>query len=78
MLGVPPQRWQTRYEYYRILGRHYPHAASPMRRLTELFVRERWAPPQHAPDPSEGRDLEKLWPHLRKTLIRSFFTRRGA
>ena len=31
-----------------------------MRRITELFVRERWEPPQHAPDPIEGQALENL------------------
>ncbi len=77
MIGAPPQRWQTPYEYYRMLGRRYPRAAAPMRRLTELFVRERWAPPQHSPDPVEGQALEKLWHQLRNALIRSFFARGG-
>jgi len=75
MIGAPPQRWQTPYEYYRMLGRRYPRAAAPMRRLTELFVRERWAPPQHAQDPTEGQALEKLWHQLRNALVRSFFAR---
>ena len=77
MIGAPPQRWQTPYEYYRMLGQRYPRAAAPMRRITELFVRERWAPPHQAPDPSEGQTLEKLWHQLRNTLIRSFFARGG-
>jgi len=77
MIGAPPQRWQTPYEYYRMLGRRYPRAAAPMSRLTELFVRERWAPPQHSPDPVEGQALEKLWHQLRNALIRSFFARGG-
>ncbi|HYX51478.1 MAG TPA: transglutaminaseTgpA domain-containing protein, partial [Ktedonobacteraceae bacterium] len=75
MLGMPPQRWQTPYEYYRMLGRRYPETVAPMQRLTELFVRERWAPPQHSLDPGEGPVLEKLWHQIRKTLIRSFFAR---
>jgi transglutaminase-like putative cysteine protease len=75
MIGVPPQRWQTPYEYYRMLGRRYPRAAAPMRRITELFVRERWAPPHQAHDPNEGKALEKLWHQLRNALIRSLFAR---
>src|SRR6185312_1298691 len=46
--GVPPQDWQTPYEYAQTLGRHYPQARSPLRRVTELFVRERWAAPHEA------------------------------
>jgi transglutaminase-like putative cysteine protease len=74
VLGAPPQRWQTPYEYYRMFGRRYPRAAAPMRRITELFVSERWAPPNQAPDPIEEQTLEKLWHQLRNTLIRSFFS----
>src|SRR6266581_456956 len=77
MIGAPPQRWQTPYEYYRMLGRRYPRAAAPMRRITELFVRERWAPPHQSPDPIEEQALEKLWHQLRNALIRSFFARKG-
>jgi len=44
-----------------------------MRRITELFVRERWAPPHQSPDPIEEQALEKLWHQLRNALIRSFF-----
>jgi Transglutaminase-like superfamily/TgpA N-terminal domain/Domain of unknown function (DUF4129) len=77
LIGSPPQRWQTPYEYYRMLGRRFPQAAAPMRRVTELFVRERWAAPHQVPGPAEEQALEKLWSHLRNTLIRSFFSRRG-
>ena len=75
MIGTPPQRWQTPYEYYRMLGRRYPQTAAPMRSITELFVRERWAPSQHSANPANGPALEKLWHQLRNTLIRSFFAR---
>ncbi|MGZ3623842.1 MAG: transglutaminase TgpA family protein [Ktedonobacteraceae bacterium] len=75
MIGMPPQRWQTPYEYYRMLGRRYPQTAAPMSRITELFVRERWAPSQHSADPANGPVLEQLWHQLRNTLIRSFFAR---
>jgi transglutaminase-like putative cysteine protease len=75
LIGSPPQRWQTPYEYYRMLGRRFPQAATPMRRVTELFVRERWAAPHQAPGPGEKQSLEKQWLQLRNTLIRSFFFR---
>jgi transglutaminase-like putative cysteine protease len=75
MIGMPPQRWQTPYEYYRMLGRRYPQTAAPMHHITELFVRERWAPSQQTAHPGEGPVLEKLWRQLRNTLIRAFFTR---
>jgi len=77
IIGTPPQRWQTPYEYYLMLGRRFPRAAAPMRRITELFVRERWASPHQEPGPTEAQALEKLWPQLRNTLIRSLFSRRG-
>jgi transglutaminase superfamily protein/uncharacterized protein DUF4129 len=77
LIGSPPQRWQTPYEYYRMLGRRFPQAAAPLRRVTELFVRERWAAPHQVPGPAEEQFLEKLWPHLRNTLIRSFLSRRS-
>jgi transglutaminase-like putative cysteine protease len=77
IIGAPPQRWQTPYEYYRMLGRRFPRAAAPMRHITELFVRERWAAPHQAPGPAEEQALEKLWPQLRNTLIRSLFSRKS-
>jgi hypothetical protein len=75
MIGTPPQRWQTPYEYYRMLGQRYPQTTAPMRHITELFVRERWAPSQHSVDSGQGPVLEQLWHQLRNTLIRSFFAR---
>jgi transglutaminase superfamily protein/uncharacterized protein DUF4129 len=77
LIGMPPKRWQTPYEYYLMLGRRYPQIAAPMRHITDLFVRERWAPPQHVLNVSERRALETLWQQLRNTLIRSFFSRGG-
>ena len=61
-----------------MLGRRYPRAAAPMRRITELFERERWAPLHQAPDPIEEQALEKLWHQLRNALIRSFFARKDS
>jgi transglutaminase-like putative cysteine protease len=76
-IGIPPQRWQTPYEYYHVLGRRFPQAAASMRRITEFFVRERWAASYQLPDPAEEQALAKLWPQLRNTLIRSLFSRKG-
>jgi transglutaminase-like putative cysteine protease len=76
IMGTPPKRWQTPFEYYRMLGRRYPRAATPMRHITELFVRERWAPPRSTPDPIEEQALVKLWHQLRNALIRSLFARK--
>ena len=75
LAGVPPQRWQTPYEYSHTLGRHYPQARVPLRRLTELFVRERWAATHEVPRAAEAREVEKLWPRLRNSLLRSLFTK---
>ncbi|HZU68415.1 MAG TPA: transglutaminaseTgpA domain-containing protein [Ktedonobacteraceae bacterium] len=75
LAGMPPQPWQTPYEYTRTLSRHYPQARTPLRRLAELFVRERWAPAHQAPRAAEAEDIEKLWPTLRNSLLRSLFRR---
>ncbi len=68
--GVPPRDWQTPYEYSRTLSRYFPREAVPLRRLTELFVRDRWAAPHETPYLAEEDDLERLWPHLRRELLR--------
>lgn len=75
LAGLPPRQWQTPYEYTRTLTRHYPQARDPLRRLAELFVRERWAAPHQAPGAAEARDLQKLWPRVRNSLLRSLITR---
>jgi transglutaminase-like putative cysteine protease len=74
--GLPPRGWQTPYEYNRVLSRHFPRAATPLRRVTDLFVRERWAAPHELPGAAEEQALEKLWPQLRNTLFRSILKRR--
>jgi hypothetical protein len=68
--GMPPSGWQTPYEYSSMLIRHVPSEAAPLRRLTELFVRDRWAAPHEVPYVPEEDDLERLWPHLRRVLLR--------
>jgi transglutaminase-like putative cysteine protease len=69
LIGSPPASWQTPYEYTFSLSRRFPQAAGTLRHLTDLFVRERWASPQQAPDPGEKQELERLWPRLRNMLL---------
>jgi len=68
-VGLPPQGWQTPFEYSSMLGQYFSREAAPMRRLTELFVRVRWAAPHETPYVVEEDDLERLWPHLRNFLL---------
>ena len=75
-IGLPPKGSQTPYEYNRVLSRRFPRAAAPLRRVTDLFVRERWAAPDELPGAAEEQALQKLWPHLRNTFLRALFTRR--
>ncbi|HEX7737078.1 MAG TPA: transglutaminase domain-containing protein [Ktedonobacteraceae bacterium] len=75
MVGSPPAAWQTPYEYTFTLSRRFPQASATLRRLADLFVRERWATPQQAPNPAEQRELTRLWPNLRNTILRSPFSK---
>ncbi|HYL43132.1 MAG TPA: DUF3488 and transglutaminase-like domain-containing protein [Ktedonobacteraceae bacterium] len=71
-VGLAPRNWQTPYEYGRMLCHHVPQEANPLWRLTELFVRERWAGPQTMPyaHSTSEREVEKLVPGLRRTFLR--------
>lgn len=75
MVGSPPATWQTPYEYTFLLSKRFPQASTALRRLADLFVRERWATPQQAPNPHEQRELERLWPSLRNSILRSPFSK---
>jgi len=75
--GLPPSEWQTPFEYSHTLNQHFSRGAAPMRRLTELFVRERWAAPHEAPYAAEEDDLGRLWPHLRPALLRLLLLKIG-
>nr|BBH92907.1 transglutaminase [Thermogemmatispora argillosa] len=75
LAGLRPRSWQTPYEYSARLSQAMPEVASPLRRLTELFVRERWAPPYELPGSSEKAELERLWPPLRRGLLRLWLRR---
>ncbi|MFL5625085.1 MAG: transglutaminaseTgpA domain-containing protein [Ktedonobacteraceae bacterium] len=71
-LGLAPRDWQTPYEYSRMLCRKVPQAANPLWRLTELFVRERWAGSETIPYVSYAskREMERLTPSLRRVFLR--------
>jgi transglutaminase-like putative cysteine protease len=76
LIGSPPASWQTPYEYTFVLSRRFPQASTALRRLADLFVRERWASPQHLPAPRETQELQRLWPRLRNTILRAPFSKR--
>lgn len=74
--GLPPLGWQTPYEYSAMLSKNVPpQTAAPLRRLTDLFVRERWAPSQHTPQPAQEVDIERLLPRLRGLFLRLLLRR---
>jgi transglutaminase-like putative cysteine protease len=75
LIGSPPASWQTPYEYTFTLSQRFPQATTTLRRVADLFVRERWASPQQAPEPNEEHDLERLWPRLRNTILHIPFTK---
>lgn len=76
LVGSPPAYWQTPYEYVVVLSRRFPQAAVALRRLADLFVRERWASPELRPALHEKQELRYLWPHLRNILLRAPFSKR--
>ncbi len=68
-VGFSPHHWQTPYEYSRMLSHHFPEQAHPLWNLTELFVRDRWGPPQQAPQGHEEEYAEHLWSSLVRMII---------
>lgn len=70
LLGFTSRPSQTPYEYGQRLCRAAPRQAPAIWRLTELFVRDRWATP-YTPHPraAEG-ELAKLRPGLRGVVAR--------
>ncbi|GCE19561.1 DUF4129 domain-containing transglutaminase family protein [Dictyobacter kobayashii] len=76
-VGLGPKSWQTPYEYTEMLSRHLPQKEASLWELTELFVRERWGAPYHAPGEHEAISLARSWPSLRSRLLRLFFFRKG-
>ncbi len=70
--GLGPKASQTPYEYSSMLSQHFSQQATPLWRLTELFVRDRWGAPQNVPYPAEEESVEHLWPTLRNMLFNLF------
>lgn len=73
--GVGPKKWQTPYEYNRVLSRRFPQKASLLTYLTELFVRDRWGSPGHVPRMHDEVVAEQIWPDLRALLLRSIVSK---
>ncbi|HLI08778.1 MAG TPA: DUF3488 and transglutaminase-like domain-containing protein [Ktedonobacteraceae bacterium] len=74
-LGFSPRSSQTPYEYSSMLGQYFPQEAAPLWQLTNLFVRDRWAPPQHVPHVAED-EAHHLWTNTRRFLLHAFFNRK--
>ena len=72
-MGFSPRESQTPYEYSRTLSRYFPQETAPLRHLTELFVRDRWAAPHQAV--AKEADLERLRPSLRRMFLRLLIKR---
>lgn len=71
-VGLGPKAWQTPYEYSSVLIRQMPQSESTFRRLTDLFVRDRWAAPYQAPCLNELQDVEQLWPSIWQIMGKLF------
>jgi transglutaminase-like putative cysteine protease len=69
LTGLGPKSWQTPYEYGEMLSRHVPQQTRSLWRLTEMFVRERWAAPHQVPRYEEVEAVEKFWPSLQHALL---------
>jgi len=74
-VGLGPKAWQTPYEYSSVLIRQVPQGESTFRRLTDLFVRDRWAAPHQVPYPNEVQDAEQLWPSIWQLMGKLFLRR---
>jgi transglutaminase-like putative cysteine protease len=70
LVGVPPNASQTPFEYSSQLCQHIPNESAPIKRLTELFVRERWAVPLGDQRMRAEHELSGLWPGLRKAIVK--------
>ncbi len=74
-LGFAPRSSQTPYEYSSMLGRYFPREAAPLWQLTNLFVWERWAPPQQSPHIAED-EVKHLRADMRRFLLYAVFNRK--
>lgn len=73
--GFAPQASQTPYEYSFLLSQQVPRHATPLQRLTELFVREKYAGPRHQSPHILNEMGENMRPGLRKVMVRLLFAR---
>ncbi|GAC1392297.1 MAG: hypothetical protein NVS4B11_12600 [Ktedonobacteraceae bacterium] len=71
-IGLGPRAWQTPYEYSSMLIHQVPQGERAFRRLTDLFVRDRWAASYQTPHPNELHDAEQLWPSLWQMMGKLF------
>jgi transglutaminase-like putative cysteine protease len=68
--GLGPNKWQTPYEYSSMLSQHLGQQPAQLWQLTELFVRDRWGLPRHAPRKVEEEVVaQQLWPSLRNMFL---------
>jgi len=70
LVGLSPKGSQTPYEFSRVLCQRVPQEASPIWRLTELFVRERWGVPHQAPRPLKKDGLGRFTPRFGRIFLR--------
>ena len=73
--GLAPRASQTPYEYSFQLSQQLPRHANPLQRLTELFVREKYAGPRNLPLHVLNEMGEQVRPGLRKAMVRLLFSR---
>lgn len=69
LAGLPPRSSQTPSEYGFMLSKHVPQASRQLWNLTQLFERELWGGPHHAPDAQQTAYAERLWRDLRTRLL---------
>lgn len=65
--GLSPRRWQTPYEYARVLAEAVPDQAVTIERLGDIYVRERWADPVSPEHPRSSGEINEI-PHIWKAL----------
>ncbi|MEO8973944.1 MAG: transglutaminase domain-containing protein, partial [Ktedonobacteraceae bacterium] len=73
--GFAPRASQTPYEYSFQLSQHVPRHTTVLQRLTELFVREKYAEPHNLPSHVLDEMGEHVRPDLRKAMVRLLFAR---
>lgn len=79
-LGIGRQGHFTPYEQAQALAQRAPQAQAPVQRITELYVRKRFAPPQEAHHRDDDVEALSAWAqargYLRRALLRTRFGKR--